>query len=417
MAKEAGNPYEDAKAQLAFATEFLGYDQGVYEMLATPEREMSVAIPLVRDDGTTEVLHGYRVQHSTVRGPGKGGVRYAPMVNIDEVRALSMWMTWKCSLLGLPYGGAKGGVTVDPTKYSSRELEQITRRYTFELLPILGTEKDIPAPDVGTTEQMMAWMVDTVSASVGYLDLGSVTGKPIALGGSKGRADATSRGVVYTALSAMESLGWDPTKQTAVVQGFGKVGRGAARFLHEAGVSVIGVADIFGALYNPEGIDVPALERFVDETGKVVGFEGAEPYDAAKILTLETDVLVPAAVEGVLTEANAADVKAKLIVEGANGPTTPAADDVFNEAGITVVPDILANAGGVVVSYFEWVQSKASLWWTEDEVNSRLKEKMDAAWNEVLDFSEDHDLFLRQAATVMAVDKVAKVQALRGVFP
>lgn len=411
---DAGNPYEDAKQQLAFAVDFLGYDQGTLDILSVPERELSVAVPYEKDDGTTAVARGYRVQHNMARGPGKGGIRYAPDVNIDEVRALSMWMTWKCALLDVPYGGAKGGVDVQPLDMSATELERVTRRYTTEILPILGTEVDIPAPDVGTTEQTMAWILDTVSSHVGYLDLGCVTGKPVELGGSLGRSDATSRGVVYTALSAMESLGMPPAEQTAVVQGFGKVGRGTARFLHEAGVKVIAVADIFGGLLNEDGIDIPALERFVDETGKVVDFPGAEPIDAPAILTLKTDVLIPAAVEGVLTEKNADDVKATLIVEGANGPTSPAADKVFAEKGIIVVPDILANAGGVVVSYFEWVQGKAGYWWSEEEVNERLKQRMDSAWKGVSAFAEENELLLRQAATVLAVERVAKAQKLRG---
>ncbi len=411
------HPLQDAQSQLAAAIDFLGYNEGTYKMLATPRREMTVAVPVWRDNGTKDVVLGYRVQHNITRGPAKGGVRFSPHVDIDEVRALAMWMTWKNALLDLPYGGAKGGVAIDPREFSEQELQRITRRYTSELLPILGEEVDIPAPDIGTDEQTMAWMMDTISVARGHTVLGSVTGKPIALGGSRGRAAATSRGVVYTALSAMDSLKMTPSQTTAVVQGFGKVGRGAARFLFEAGVKVIAVADIYGGLYNQQGIDIEALEKYVDETGKVVGFPGAEPYDAPSILTLETDLLVPAAVEGVLTSANAADVKAKLIVEGANGPTTPSADKIFNENGILVVPDILANAGGVVVSYFEWVQGLAAYWWTEDEVNSRLKDRMRLAWEQVSDFSKKNNLHLRDAATAMAVEKVAEAHRLRGLYP
>lgn len=411
------HPLKDAQSQLASATEFLGYDEGTYKMLATPRREMSVAIPLRRDDGTKDLLMGYRVQHNITRGPAKGGVRFSPHVDIDEVRALAMWMTWKSALLDLPYGGAKGGVAVDPLQYSQRELERITRRYTSELLPILGEDVDIPAPDVGTDASTMAWMMDTISVAKGHTVLSSVTGKPIELGGSRGRAAATSRGVVYTALSAMESLGMKQTQTTAVVQGFGKVGRGAALFLFEAGVKVIAVADVYGGLYNPKGIDIPALEEFVDKTGTVVDFPGADPIDAQAILTVETDLLVPAAIEGVLTSANAGDVKAKLIVEGANGPTTPAADSIFSENGILVVPDILANAGGVVVSYFEWVQGLAAYWWTEDEVNTRLQDRMGLAWRQVSEFAGKNKLSLREAATVMAVEKVADAHQLRGLYP
>lgn len=411
------HPLQDAQAQLASATQFLGYDEGTYKMLATPRREMSVAIPLRRDDGTKDLLLGYRVQHNITRGPAKGGVRFSPAVDIDEVRALAMWMTWKSALLDLPYGGAKGGVAVDPLQYSRRELERITRRYTSELLPILGEEVDIPAPDIGTDADTMAWMMDTISVARGHTVLGSVTGKPIELGGSRGRAASTSRGVVYTALSAMGTLGMKPSQTTAVVQGFGKVGRGAARFLFDAGVKVIAVADVYGGLHNDKGIDILALEKHVDETGKVVDFPGADPIDPAAILTLETDLLVPAAIEGVLNSANAAEVKAKLIVEGANGPTTPAADKIFNDSGIVVVPDILANAGGVVVSYFEWVQGLSAYWWTEDEVNSRLKDRMRLAWEQVSDFSAKNKLNLREAATVMAVKSVADAHRLRGLYP
>ncbi len=411
------HPWQDARAQLAAATDFLGFGEGTYKMLATPRREMSVSIPVWRDDGEKDVVTGYRVQHNITRGPAKGGVRFSPQVDIDEVRALAMWMTWKTALLDLPYGGAKGGVAIDPRDFSKHELERITRRYTSELLPILGEDTDVPAPDVGTDEQTMAWMMDTISVAKGHTVLGSVTGKPIELGGSRGRAAATSRGVVYTALSAMDSLGMKPEQTTAVVQGFGKVGRGAARFLFEAGVKVIAVADVYGGLYNASGIDIEKLEEFVDETGKVVGFPGAEPYDAAGILTLDADLLVPAAIEGVLTDENAADVKAKLIVEGANGPTTPGADKIFQDRGILVVPDILANAGGVVVSYFEWVQGLAAYWWSEEEVNSRLRDRMRSAWEQVNDFSKKNDLALRNAATAMAVKKVADAHHLRGLYP
>lgn len=411
------NPLVDAKAQLAQAIDFLGYDQGLYRMLATPRREMTVAVPLRRDDGRQDLLIGHRVQHNISRGPAKGGIRYSPNVDINEVRALAMWMTWKCALLDLPYGGAKGGIAVDPGEYSTRELERITRRYTSELLPILGPDTDVPAPDMGTDAQTMAWMMDTISVGRGHTMLSSVTGKPIAMGGSRGRAAATSRGVVYTAISAMETLALRPKQSTAVVQGFGKVGRGAARFLHEAGLKVIAVADIYGGLVNPLGIDIGALEDFVDKTGSVVGFPSADPIPASDVLTLETDLLVPAAIEGVLTGANASDVKAKLIVEGANGPTTPAADRIFEEAGILVVPDILANAGGVVVSYFEWVQGISAYWWTEEDVNSRLRDRMDLAWQQVKQFAETNKLPLRTAATTMAVETVAQAHRLRGLYP
>ncbi|MFT0762219.1 Glu/Leu/Phe/Val dehydrogenase [Actinomyces sp. F1_1611] len=414
---EHHNPLEDARAQLAEAVSFLGLDEGMYQMLAIPRREATVAIPLRRDDGSKEVLIGHRVQHNISRGPAKGGLRFSPNVDIDEVRALAMWMTWKCALLDLPFGGAKGGVQVDPRNYSEGELERITRRYTSELMSFIGPEKDIPAPDMGTGEKNMAWIMDTYSVAKGYTELGVVTGKPIEAGGSRGRAAATSRGVVFCALSAMESLKMDPRKTTAVVQGFGKVGRGAARFLWEAGVKVVAVADIYGAVYHPKGLDVPALEEHVDQTGRVTSFAGAEEIPADSIWGLDVDLLVPAAVEGVLTEENASQVQARLIVEGANGPTTPQADAIFNDKGILVVPDILANAGGVVVSYFEWVQGNQSYWWSEEEVNNRLEQRMKLAWREVGKFARDKQLPLRTAATTMAVERVAQAHLLRGLYP
>lgn len=410
-------PLEDAVSQLREASTFLNLDEGMFQMLATPRREMTVAIPLRRDDGSQDLLVGHRVQHNISRGPAKGGLRYSPAVDIDEVRALAMWMTWKSALLDLPYGGAKGGIAVDPLQYSPAELERITRRYTSELMPILGPEKDIPAPDMGTDEQTMAWIMDTMSVAKGHTVLGSVTGKPIEAGGSRGRAAATSRGVVFTALSAMDSLGMRPEQCTAAVQGFGKVGRGAARFLHDSGIQVVSVADVYGTIHDASGIDIPALEEHVDRTGAVTGFPGTDTLTTDQFWALDVDVLVPAAVEGVLTEETAPLVKAELIVEGANGPTTPGADAILQDKGVLVVPDILANAGGVVVSYFEWVQGNQAFWWTEEEVNSRLRQRMDLAWKEVSSFAATHGLPLRTAATTLAVERVARAHQLRGLYP
>lgn len=410
-------PLEDAVSQLREASTFLNLDEGMFQMLATPRREMTVAIPLRRDDGSQDLLVGHRVQHNISRGPAKGGLRYSPAVDIDEVRALAMWMTWKSALLDLPYGGAKGGIAVDPLQYSPAELERITRRYTSELMPILGPEKDIPAPDMGTDEQTMAWIMDTMSVAKGHTVLGSVTGKPIEAGGSRGRAAATSRGVVFTALSAMDSLGMRPEQCTAAVQGFGKVGRGAARFLHDSGIQVVSVADVYGTIHDASGIDIPALEEHVDRTGAVTGFPGTDTLTTDQFWALDVDVLVPAAVEGVLTEETAPLVKAELIVDGANGPTTPGADAILQDKGVLVVPDILANAGGVVVSYFEWVQGNQAFWWTEEEVNSRLRQRMDLAWKEVSSFAATHGLPLRTAATTLAVERVARAHQLRGLYP
>ncbi|GAA1950874.1 glutamate dehydrogenase [Nocardioides panacihumi] len=408
---------DDAREQLAQAVETLGLGPAVFAMLAAPRREISVSIPLRRDDGTTEVLRGYRVQHNYSRGPGKGGVRFDARVDIEEVRALAMWMTWKCALLDVPYGGAKGGVRVDPRKYSTAELERITRRYTSEIAPIIGPNQDIPAPDIGTDEQTMAWMMDTYSVGRGHTVLGVVTGKPIALGGSQGRAASTSRGVVAIAVEALRHVGIPVAGARAAVQGFGKVGRGAARFLADEGVSVVAVSDVYGAIFDAAGLDIAALERFVDETGSVVGFPGAQAIDGEDVLTADVDLLVPAAVEGVVHAGNAEAVRARIVVEGANGPLTADADRILEARGVLVVPDILANAGGVVVSYFEWVQANQSYWWSEDEVNQRLVDRMTRAWHDVLGYAARRQLTLRLAATCMAVERVFRAHEMRGLYP
>jgi len=408
-------PLDDARTQLRDAVTILGYDEGLYSMLATPRREVTVSIPLRRDNGEIELVVGHRVQHNFSRGPAKGGLRYSPDVNLDEVRALAMWMTWKCALLDVPYGGAKGGVRIDPRHYSQAELERVTRRYTSEISPLIGPERDIPAPDIGTDENTMAWMMDTYSVQQGHTVLGVTTGKPISLGGSLGRATATSRGVVHVALAAMRSRGIAPDGSSAAVQGFGKVGRYAARFLAEAGVRVVAVSDQYGTVAAPGGLDVPALEEHVDATGSVVGFAAGDAIE--DLLTLDVDLLVPAAVEGVIHAGNAAQVRARVIVEGANGPTTPEADTILENAGTLVVPDILANAGGVIVSYFEWVQANQAYWWTADEVEVRLAERMTAAWDRVSAHAARLDLPLRTAATCLAVERVAQAHLQRGLYP
>ncbi|MCA1981663.1 Glu/Leu/Phe/Val family dehydrogenase [Nocardioides nematodiphilus] len=408
---------DDAQDQLAQAVEILGLRPEVHAMLAEARREVSVSIPLRRDDGSIEVLRGYRVQHNYSRGPGKGGVRFDAGVHLDEVRALAMWMTWKCALLDVPYGGAKGGVRIDPRRYSSRELERVTRRYTSEIAPLIGPEHDIPAPDVGTDEQTMAWMMDTYSVGRGHTVLGVVTGKPIALGGSQGRAASTSRGVVAVALEALRHLGIRPQGATAAVQGFGKVGRGAARFLADEGLRVVAVSDVDGAVHDPGGLDLPALEAYVGATGSVVGFPGSAPIGHDELLTSAVDLLVPAAVEGVVHAGNAAAVGARVIVEGANGPLTAEADRILAERDVLVVPDILANAGGVVVSYFEWVQANQSYWWSEAEVNEKLVDRMTRAWRDVLAYATERGLSLRLAATCMAVERVYEAHEVRGLYP
>jgi glutamate dehydrogenase (NAD(P)+) len=416
-ATEAADPLADAHSRLAQAIEVLGYDPHMFDMLSTARREMTVSVPLRRDDGTVEVLTGHRVQHNLSRGPAKGGLRFSPDVNLDEVRALAMWMTWKCALLDVPYGGAKGGVRIDPRNYSRAELERVTRRYTSEIMPIIGPEQDIPAPDVGTDEQTMAWIMDAYSVNSGHTVLGVVTGKPISLGGSLGRATATSRGVVHLALAALAERGYDPSSSRAAVQGFGKVGRSAARFLADAGVAVTDVSDMYGGLHRAGGIDIAALTDHVDRTGSVVGFPGAEPLDGDLLVEADVELLVPAAVECVIRADNAERVRAAVIVEGANGPTTPEADRILEERGHLVVPDILANAGGVVVSYFEWVQANQAYWWSGDDVEIRLQTRMLSAWDRVLAYSAEQGLSLRTAATCLAVQSVAEAHQRRGLYP
>ena len=413
----ARGPLDDAQRQLRDATDALGYDEGLVQVLSSPRREITVSIPLRRDDGSVQVLTGHRVQHNLSRGPAKGGVRFSPHVDLDEVRALAMWMTWKCALMELPYGGAKGGVALDPTGFSTQELERVTRRYTSEILPLIGATKDIPAPDIGTDEQTMAWMMDTCSVAAGHTVLGSVTGKPVSLGGSLGRASATSRGVVHVALAALRHVGVQPAAASAAVQGFGKVGRGAARFLAEAGVRVVAVSDEHGAVWAEDGLDIAVVESHVDRTGTVVGAPGTVAVDNALLLGLDVDLLVPAAVEGVLHRGNAHLVRARVVVEGANGPTTTEADEVLEERGVLVVPDILANAGGVVVSYFEWVQANQAYWWSEREIEDRLAERMTRAWEQVLGEAGRRRSSLRAAATVLAVSRVAEAHLQRGLYP
>jgi len=386
-------------------------------MLATPRREMTVSIPLRRDNGDVELLTGHRVQHNLSRGPGKGGLRFSPHVNLDEVRALAMLMTWKCALVDVPYGGAKGGVNIDPRGYSVSELERVTRRYTSEIMPIIGPEHDIPAPDIGTDEQTMAWMMDTYSVNKGHTVLGVATGKPLGLGGSLGRTSATSKGVVDIAMAALTFRGFEAENATAAVQGFGKVGLDVARFLSEAGVRVVAVTDQYGGVTLESGLNIEKLAIHSAGCGTVVGYPGAWPISNEGILECEVDLLVPAAVEGVLHEGNAGRVRARIIVEGANGPTTPGADEILQKSGCLVVPDILANAGGVVVSYFEWVQANQAYWWNLQEVEGRLSARMRLAWDNVVSYAAAEGLSLRLSATCLAVDRVSTAHLLRGLYP
>jgi glutamate dehydrogenase (NAD(P)+) len=409
---------DSALHQLADAVEQLGLDDGMHQMLATPRRSMQVAVPLRRDDGTLEVLQGYRVQHNLSRGPAKGGIRFHPATDMDEVRALAMWMTWKCALIGIPYGGAKGGVAVNPRLLSRNELERVTRRYASEIMPIIGPEKDIPAPDVGTDEQTMAWMMDTYSIHSGYTVTGVVTGKPVSVGGSEGRGGATSRGVMYAAFSALKEAGIDHRGATVAVQGFGKVGGLAAQYLHDAGCLVVAVSDVKGGVYNAKGLNPAALLRHLKSGAEsVVGYPGTETITNEELLELDVDVLVPAALEGVIHEGNADQVKAFFVVEGANGPTTPDADKVLEGRNVVVVPDVLANAGGVAVSYFEWVQDLQAYFWSEDEVNDRLKVLMERAYDEVSTLARDRKVSLRTAAQMIGVGRVADAHRTRGLYP
>jgi glutamate dehydrogenase (NAD(P)+) len=412
------NPLDNARTQLREAVDILGYDHSVYAMLSVPRRELTVSVPLRRDDGTIEVLTGHRVQHNLSRGPAKGGLRFSADVDLDEVRALAMWMTWKCALLDVPYGGAKGGIRIDPRHYSIGELERVTRRYTSEVAPILGPDTDIPAPDIGTDEQTMAWMMDTFSIAKGRTTLGVVTGKPLSLGGSLGRAGATSQGVVHVTAESLSDLRVEPSAATVAIQGFGKVGRGAAGMLYARGVRVTAVSDQYGGICSSAGLDIPELQKYVDGTGSVVGFPGADALpDKEDLLYLDVTVLIPAAVESVIHEGNAHRVRAGIVVEGANGPTTAAADRILTSGGIVVVPDILANAGGVVVSYFEWVQANQAYWWSAEEVEHRLAHRMQSAWRRVTRHAADHSITLRAAATSLAVQTVAEAHRARGLYP
>ncbi|TMR99025.1 Glu/Leu/Phe/Val family dehydrogenase [Nonomuraea basaltis] len=405
---------DSALHQLDQASEHLGLDDGLRTVLATPRRSLTVSVPVRREDGRLDVVQGFRVQHNVSRGPAKGGLRYHPATDIHEVTALAMWMTWKCALVGIPYGGAKGGVAVDPAGLTTRDLERLTRRYVNEILPLIGPEKDIPAPDVGTDEQTMAWIMDTYSVSAGYSVPGVVTGKPMTLGGSLGRTGATSRGVQITTLAA---LGRPPEGVTVAVQGFGKVGAPAAQYLADAGCKVVAVSDLTGAVYASGGLDVARLRTWAAETGGVSGYHHADALSHEDLFELDVDVLVPAALEGAITEANAPRIRARLIVEGANGPITPEADEILAANGTTVVPDILANAGGVIVSYLEWVQNMQAYSWSSGEIESKLRDLMANAFAEVKSLAAARGLTLRQAAHVIGVGRVAEAHQMRGLYP
>ena len=411
------NPWDIAREQFDRAAAYLDIKAGVREMLRNTKRELTVNFPVKMDDGSVRIFTGYRVHHNTVLGPSKGGIRYGSDVTLDEVRALAMWMTWKCATVGLPYGGAKGGVIVDPKPLSRNELEHLTRRYATEISLLMSPEGDIPAPDVNTNAEIMAWIMDTYSMHRGYSVPAVVTGKPLEIGGSLGRADATGRGVMVTTLEALQVMEIPVHDAEIVVQGFGNVGSASARLMHDAGARIIAVGDVFGAIYNRHGLDIPSLVSHVQATGSVVGFPETEPIDKAALLELECDVLIPAALEGQITRANADRIHARIIAEGANGPTTPDADDILHERGTFIIPDILCNAGGVTVSYFEWVQDLQQFFWNDDEIDKRLGQIMTRSFRDVLGVMRDKGVDMRTAAYIRAIDRVAKATMIRGIYP
>jgi len=415
--QSAQNVWQMAQAQLDDVAALIGLDASVHAYLRVPKRVLTVSVPCEMDDRSLRVFEGYRVQHNMSRGPAKGGIRFHPDVSLDEVKALAMWMTWKCALVNIPFGGAKGGVICDPKSMSMRELENMTRRYTSEISIIIGPEKDIPAPDVYTTPQIMAWIMDTYSMQKGYSIPGVVTGKPIAIGGSLGRDKATARGCLYVTNEAMGEIGRPIAGATVSIQGFGNAGMHAAELFAEAGYKVVAVSDSRGGVGNPKGLDVGKLIAFKQETGSVSGFSGGDKLSNKEVLECACDVLVPAALEKVITEENAPRIQAKIIAEAANGPTLPEADDILFERGIMVLPDILANAGGVTVSYFEWVQDLQEDFWDEEKVNDRLKRKMTKAFSDTLEKAKKHKVHMRRASYVVAVGRVAEATQLRGVYP
>ncbi len=413
--KDEQNPFEAMMSRFHIASQILGIDDEVYNVLKNPAKQVIVSLPITMDDGSIKVFEGFRVIHSNILGPSKGGIRFDPGVHLDEVKALAAWMTWKCAVVDIPYGGAKGGIRCNPREMSSGEIERLTRAYTLSMLEIFGPDRDIPAPDMGTGPREMAWLMDEYSRTQGMTINSVVTGKPLVLGGSLGRTEATGRGVMVSALAAMEKLKINPYKATCAVQGFGNVGSYAALLLEERGVKIVAISDLSGAYYNENGIDIEAARKYNEHNkGSLEGFKGAEVIDGEELLALEVDVLVPAATEDVITSHNVNNIKAKLIVEGANGPTSAKADTVIADKGIMVAPDILANAGGVTVSYFEWVQNRLGYKWTGERVNRRSDRIMKDAFDNVYRTSQEYDVSMRIAAYIVAIDKVAKTYKFRG---
>jgi len=410
------NPFESMMKRFDRAAEILGLEPGIYNYLKTPARQIIISIPIQMDDGRIEIFEGYRVIHNDILGPSKGGIRYAPDVTLDEVKALAAWMTWKCSVMNIPFGGAKGAVRCDVTKLTRVELEKITRRYTSNLLDTFGPDRDIPAPDMNTNEQIMAWIMDTYSMHMRRTETAVVTGKPLYLGGSLGRREATGRGCMIVTLRAMEKLGIKPKTATVAVQGFGNVGSVSAQLLAEQGCKVVGISDISTAVYNPKGIDIRKAIEWVSTHQLLKGFKGGEEISQEELLELQCDVLIPAAKEEQIVASNAPRIRAKIITEGANGPTDATADPILQQKGILVIPDILANAGGVTVSYFEWAQNRAGYFWTLDRVNSRLERLMKQSFEAVYNSAASYDVTLRIGAYILAIEKVAKTLKIRGIY-
>jgi len=405
-----------AAARFDEAAARLGLDDGMRKVLGTPTKELTVHIPVQLDDGRLEVFTGYRVQHSLARGPAKGGIRFAPDVTLDEVRALASWMTWKCAVVNIPFGGGKGGVICDPNVLSDSELERLTRRYTAEIIDFIGPERDVPAPDVNTNEKVMAWIMDTYSMHMRHTTTAVVTGKPMSMGGSRGRPEATGRGCMIVTLEALKLLGLRPEETCVVIQGFGNVGGMAARLMSQAGFKIVCIIEYDGAVYNPSGLDISALQRHRRESGSIAGFGGGEDIDKAEAMFLPCDVLLPAATENVVHSGNADRLRCRILCEGANGPTTPLADEILADKRVFVIPDILANAGGVTVSYFEWVQDRQGFFWNEQLVNTRLEEIMVESFAAVVNYAQTHKTNNRIAAYMLALDRVADAIKLRGIY-
>ncbi|MDM7461095.1 MAG: Glu/Leu/Phe/Val dehydrogenase [bacterium] len=414
---DESSAYAIAIRQLEAVAHYLNLDRSLLEVLKHPRRELSVNFPVKMDDGSIRVFTGYRVHHNPARGPAKGGIRYHPEVTLDETRALAMWMTWKCAVVNIPYSGAKGGVVCDPKRLSIHELENLTRRYITEISMMIGPESDIPAPDVGTNPQVMAWIMDTYSMHKGYTVPAVVTGKPIAIGGSEGRLEATGRGVMVMAYEALQQIGRSLEGASVVIQGFGNVGSATAKLMHQAGAKVVAISDVRGGIYNPNGLNIPALLHCAGRDGCIQAYRDAELITNEELLELPCDVLVPAALHGVITAHNAERIKARVIVEAANGPVTPDADAILDEQGVLVVPDILANAGGVVVSYFEWVQDLQAFFWEEDEVNRKLEKAMRRSYEHVAQTAEQNKVNLRMGAYIIGVKRVAEATTIRGIYP